>query len=601
MTQYSRIEAFEETTILPEKMPLALTDSAGDPVYDHESSALPRVIDKPYQFREGTSGEQFDGLETNVTRLSAQERELSHIPFSLEPMEQDYVLREVNARLSQCAFDFVAKYQFPIQLVDYRSTAEVDNDLECASIFRASTNRIYVGNLPTFVSEDDIRTHFSIGSEKIVKVKVLHGFGFLELMNGLAAEMTVLRFHGSDLFGNRLRVQLARHLPNKNQDPQDSYHKVKRGLSGSINDCDIPAVADTGAEENIMSASFAGKMGLVLAGRGKTFKQGNSTLIESMGVNTIHFIEQKYDIHADEFTAGTVSVQWSFANEASKKLKIMCHVLPECPYDLLLGRKFLTATETLSKFRKRLTSCLFRASGVSSINLVGDNSMYLDGLLGDDIAASGIADTGAERNVIDYDYATSRGLAIDDDAEACGYLQFADGTTQPTLGQVKTTWTLQNGVAVPLTLEVLRNCCATLILGEDFLFDNNVFDSYETLVLGDEFDTSYHEPPLLAPFAYKSSWQKALEGLLHLSKRKTRRRKRKNSVSAAKVSSPERLRAEEEQRRNMWNYQYGFDGSRTTTGERELEQQRRSQFKATSRQASEQNRPPRIPSIPTPV
>jgi len=100
---------------------------------------------------------------------------------------------------------------------------------------------------------------------------------------------------------------------------------------------------------------------------------------------------------------GTVEIQWSFAHEAMSKIKVLCHVLPNCAYDLILGRKFLATTQTFSKFRRRLVSCLFPCNNASSMNLVGSNGMTLDGVLENDIQASGIADTGAERNVIDYE------------------------------------------------------------------------------------------------------------------------------------------------------------------------------------------------------
>jgi hypothetical protein len=45
-----------------------------------------------------------------------QERELPHLPTNLAIHEQDDILTRVNDQLSQCAFDFVAKYQFPIPL-----------------------------------------------------------------------------------------------------------------------------------------------------------------------------------------------------------------------------------------------------------------------------------------------------------------------------------------------------------------------------------------------------------------------------------------------------------------------------------------------------
>ena len=59
-----------------------------------------------------------------------QERELPHVPINLDVREQDEVLSQVNDRLSQCAFDFVAKYQFPIPLEADKRPVEQPGDRE---------------------------------------------------------------------------------------------------------------------------------------------------------------------------------------------------------------------------------------------------------------------------------------------------------------------------------------------------------------------------------------------------------------------------------------------------------------------------------------
>ena len=59
-----------------------------------------------------------------------QERELPHLPTNLHVQEQDSVLNQVNDRLSQCAFDFVAKYQFPIPLTQDMRPVERPQDRE---------------------------------------------------------------------------------------------------------------------------------------------------------------------------------------------------------------------------------------------------------------------------------------------------------------------------------------------------------------------------------------------------------------------------------------------------------------------------------------
>ncbi|OAA55027.1 hypothetical protein SPI_08531 [Niveomyces insectorum RCEF 264] len=79
--------------------------------------------------RRGANRDEFDGPHQYLPRptpqyIASQERELPHLPTNLLVQEQDSVLAQVNDRLSQCAFDFVARYQFPIPLTqDMRPVA----------------------------------------------------------------------------------------------------------------------------------------------------------------------------------------------------------------------------------------------------------------------------------------------------------------------------------------------------------------------------------------------------------------------------------------------------------------------------------------------
>ncbi|KAI1001980.1 hypothetical protein K3495_g6223 [Podosphaera aphanis] len=73
------------------------------------------------QQRRPSNRDEFDGPHQFLQRpppeyIAQQERDLPHLPTNLVVHEQDSILSQVNDRLSQCAFDFVAKYQFPIPL-----------------------------------------------------------------------------------------------------------------------------------------------------------------------------------------------------------------------------------------------------------------------------------------------------------------------------------------------------------------------------------------------------------------------------------------------------------------------------------------------------
>jgi hypothetical protein len=87
---------------------------------------------------------------------------LPHLPTNLLVQEQDSVLTRVNDRLSQCAFDFVAKYQFPVPLSSDMRPVERPQDREWAEwvylLKRLATKRriparvLYNGQIKQFVT-----------------------------------------------------------------------------------------------------------------------------------------------------------------------------------------------------------------------------------------------------------------------------------------------------------------------------------------------------------------------------------------------------------------------------------------------------------------
>ena len=80
-----------------------------------------KVEGKHSSQRKPSNRDEFDGPHQFLRRppsdyIAQQDRDLPHLPTNLIVQEQDKVLTLVNDRLSQCAFDFVAKYQFPIPI-----------------------------------------------------------------------------------------------------------------------------------------------------------------------------------------------------------------------------------------------------------------------------------------------------------------------------------------------------------------------------------------------------------------------------------------------------------------------------------------------------
>lgn len=117
--------------------------------------------------RRPSNRDEFDGPHQFLQRpppeyIALQERELPHLPTNLLVQEQDGVLAQVNDRLAQCAYDFVAKYQFPIPLTQDMRPVERPQDREWTEwvylLKRLATKRriparvLYNGQIKQFVT-----------------------------------------------------------------------------------------------------------------------------------------------------------------------------------------------------------------------------------------------------------------------------------------------------------------------------------------------------------------------------------------------------------------------------------------------------------------
>ena len=94
-----------------------------------------RIPGKSHSQRRPSNRDEFDGPHQFLDRPSAeviagQERDLPHLPTNLYVNEQDEILSQVNDRLSKCAFDFIAKYQFPIPLEPDKRPVRIPADRE---------------------------------------------------------------------------------------------------------------------------------------------------------------------------------------------------------------------------------------------------------------------------------------------------------------------------------------------------------------------------------------------------------------------------------------------------------------------------------------
>lgn len=247
----------------------------------------------------------------------------------------------------------------------------------------------------------------------------------------------------------------------------------------------------------------------------------------------------------------------------------------------------MSTTETMSRFRHRLTKCLFSViNNAPHFGFLGETYQRLEGTVADAHPVLAIPDTGAERNVMSLHYAIENGLELKTGSKHRGYLQFADGSFDETVGQVETYWTFASGQRIPITFEVLEHCCSDVIIGEDILTEHNVFQEHAASIFSHvAFDSGCYE---LAPFDFVNSWQRGCDRLLEKVASKKDSPQHKLPAADAKV--------EEQHRRDLWNHKYEF-GASATTGEKELELARRERYE--SARSAPQARMPVVPSIPT--
>lgn len=103
-------------------------------------------------------------------------------------------------------------------------------------------------------------------------------------------------------------------------------------------------------------------------------------------------------------------------------------------------------------------------------------------------------------------FALAHGLRIRKGPAYRKQLQFADGTYQETVGQVETYWAFESGERIPITFEILENCCSDVVLGDSIVYGHNVFEDHASSLVIIGSDSDAHP---LAPFDFANKWQRS--------------------------------------------------------------------------------------------
>lgn len=161
--RFSPVDSMDDIMVSPSLSDYSMGESTGTtpPGKHNKASQGKRSQRRP------SNRDEFDGPHQFLQRpppeyIAMQERELPHLPTNLLVQEQDSVLSQVNDRLSQCAYDFVAKYQFPIPLTQDMRPVERPQDREWTEwvylLKRLATKRriparvLYNGQIKQFVT-----------------------------------------------------------------------------------------------------------------------------------------------------------------------------------------------------------------------------------------------------------------------------------------------------------------------------------------------------------------------------------------------------------------------------------------------------------------
>ena len=272
-------------------------------------------------------------------------------------------------------------------------------------------------------------------------------------------------------------------LIRKTESPELANKGAFLGVEGVINGITVHALADTGADKNFINERFSQVLHLepihFSSNERPSFVMGHGGRIEAIG---------------------KITVSWKFRGDIRKDYHpLTFYILPECIFDLMIGGSFLFETATMTTNRHRLSRMPRprMALAVRMFNLCGWPGCRLKGILNLE-ACSALPDSGAEPNLVSYEYAKQRGWLpnIVPGPESCRLLLFADGSTKRTEGQLRLSWSFDDRwyIASPdhesktaIIFDVLYGCPHDVILGQGFLEETDAFthhkDAFEDLCL----------------------------------------------------------------------------------------------------------------------
>lgn len=268
---------------------------------------------------------------------------------------------------------------------------------------------------------------------------------------------------------------------------------------------------------------------------------------------------------------GIVKLKWGFGADPREIHDLIFHVVDHSPHEVILGCPLLQETETMTTNRSRIVvrkiytsqaSCFRKAcyQGVSRSMLP-----HIKGNI-DGTSTSALADSGCEVNIMSLAYARAHGLNIDNDPDSRETLLFADGQKRQTFGRVLAPWMFADTDEEQwVPFEVLEDSMFDVVLGQDFIFDTNVFGSHASSIVylsdtfqqgHDGFSCHYVNSVRLIPKLFRKSKKEeahVAQGDLNWVTESERRIKAQDEINIMSDGADKHaLRTAEEQRSLEW-------------------------------------------------
>lgn len=241
------------------------------------------------------------------------------------------------------------------------------------------------------------------------------------------------------------------------------------------------ALADTGAQENVMSEAFARELDLTVdksEARGFRFVNAIGETMKAIGHTTIHCGLGGHQPQSDR--SGTETKFWVFSKLVEP---------------LVVGRKFLESTETLTRFRHRLQK-VFASRGSSVRILHMELPRWRINCTVNDRQVMANPDTGSDLDLVSLDYAQRCGLRIHQSEPECHSVEFADLSQKKLAGFVLVPFhsgssPSSNADQVLRQFHVLEGLTSDILVGNNTLEDFDAFNTYRSEMVDlEEYD--YH-------------------------------------------------------------------------------------------------------------